>query len=167
MPTLAEAQKAAQQGATQQARLMYQAILQEDETVEAAWLGLADVLSEKEEKRGCYQKVLKINPHNYAAKEGLRILDEEIPDWVQSLRNESEDLAPPLPISEPSPIPSKPTSAGRPITSKKKKKKKRKPKPSTSTENKVSGNMLYVVLGAVTILLIAIIIAVVVMLFIM
>jgi len=77
MPTLAEAKEAADRGAMQQARLMYETILQEDSHSEDAWLGLADVLTEVEDKRICYNNVLRINRKSKAAKEGLRSLEPQ------------------------------------------------------------------------------------------
>jgi len=77
MPTLAEAKQMADQGAIQQARLMYETIIQENPRYEEAWLGLADVLTEAEDKRVCYKNVLKINKKNRVAKEGLRSLEPQ------------------------------------------------------------------------------------------
>ncbi len=77
MPTLAEAKETADRGAIQQARLMYETIIQENPRSEDAWLGLADVLTDIEDKRVCYKNVLKINKKNRAAKEGLRSLEPQ------------------------------------------------------------------------------------------
>ncbi|MDM8529171.1 hypothetical protein QUF58_13305 [Anaerolineales bacterium HSG24] len=78
MPTIAEAKEAADQGAIQQSRLMYETIIQENPRDEEAWLGLADVLTEAEDKRVCYNNVLKINKKSRIAKEGLRSLDPQM-----------------------------------------------------------------------------------------
>lgn len=77
MPTIAEAKEAADSGAVQQARLMYETIIQENPRAEDAWLGLADVLTEIEDKRVCYKNVLKINKKNKQAKDGLRSLEPQ------------------------------------------------------------------------------------------
>jgi thioredoxin-like negative regulator of GroEL len=77
MPTLAEAKQAADQGAIQQARLMYEDILQDDPRSEDAWFGLADVLTDAEDKRVCYKNILKINKKSREAKEGLRSLEPQ------------------------------------------------------------------------------------------
>jgi len=88
MPTIAEAKQAADQGALQQARLMYEAIIQEDDRSEEAWLGLADLLSDREQQQECYQKVLRINPHNQLAKDVLRDFEQSVPNWVSMLRGD-------------------------------------------------------------------------------
>lgn len=77
MPTLDDGRDAINQGNFQQARLIFEAILQENPRSEEAWLGLADVLTDTEDKRICYENVLKINKQNRAAREGLRNLEPE------------------------------------------------------------------------------------------
>ena len=74
MPILQDGQNAIAQGNLQQARLIFEAILQEDPRDEDAWLALGDVLTETEDKRICYENVLKINKENQAAREALRNL---------------------------------------------------------------------------------------------
>lgn len=77
MPTLDDGRNAINQGNFQQARLIFEAILQENPRSEEAWLGLADVLTDTEDKRICYENVLKINKQNRVAREGLRALEPE------------------------------------------------------------------------------------------
>ncbi|GEM_PF-1391103 len=77
MPTFSEAKQAAEQGHLQQARLMYEAILQENSRSVESWLGLAEVLTETEDKRVCYDNVLKIDKKNQVAKDGLRNLEPQ------------------------------------------------------------------------------------------
>ncbi|NJN92733.1 MAG: tetratricopeptide repeat protein [Anaerolineales bacterium] len=77
MPTLDDGRNAINQGNFQQARLIFEAILQENPRSEEAWLGLADVLTDTEDKRICYENVLKINKQNRVAREGLRSLEPE------------------------------------------------------------------------------------------
>lgn len=77
MPTLDDGRNAINQGNLQQARLIYEAILQENPRSEDAWLGLAEVLTDTEDKRICYENVLKINKQNRIAREGLRGLEPE------------------------------------------------------------------------------------------
>lgn len=77
MPTLDDGRNAVNQGNFQQARLIYEAILQENPRSEDAWLGLAEVLTDTEDKRICYENVLKINKQNRTAREGLRSLEPE------------------------------------------------------------------------------------------
>jgi thioredoxin-like negative regulator of GroEL len=85
MPTLQDGQNAIAQGNLQQARLIFEAILQEDPRDEDAWLALGDVLTETEDKRICYENVLKINKENQAAREALRNLEPQADPLVQAL----------------------------------------------------------------------------------
>jgi hypothetical protein len=86
MPTLDDGRNAIDQGNLQQARLIYEAILQENPRSEDAWLGLADVLTDTEDKRICYENVLKINKQNRAAREGLRSLEPQADPLVSALQ---------------------------------------------------------------------------------
>jgi hypothetical protein len=100
MPTINDARTAAEQGNLQQARLIFEAILQENPRTEDAWLGLADVLTETNEKRICYENALKINKNNRVAREGLRGLEPQEDPFVQALKQQTttmpaeEDLFP-------------------------------------------------------------------------
>ena len=85
MPTLQDGQNAIAQGNLQQARLIFEAILQEDPRDEDAWLALGDVLTETEDKRICYENALKINKENQAAREALRNLEPQADPLVQAL----------------------------------------------------------------------------------
>ena len=85
MPTLQDGQAAVEQGNIQQARLIFQAILQENPRDEDAWLALAGVVTEEDDKRVCYENVLKINKSNKAAKEGLRNLEPKENPLVAAL----------------------------------------------------------------------------------
>jgi hypothetical protein len=86
MPTLADGRNAIDQGNLQQARLIFEAILQENPRSEEAWLGLAEVLTETEDKRICLENVLKINKNNRAAREALRSLEPQADPLVDALR---------------------------------------------------------------------------------
>jgi hypothetical protein len=94
MPTLQDGKNAISQGNLQQARLIFEALLQENPRNEDAWLGLAEVLTETEDKRICYENVLKINKNSEAAKEGLRNLEPQADPLVTA-------LAPQPPPAEP------------------------------------------------------------------
>lgn len=85
MPTLEDGQSAIERGNLQQARLIFEAILQENPRSEDAWLGLAEVLTETEDKRICYENVLKINKQNRAAKEGLRNMEPQANPLIAAL----------------------------------------------------------------------------------
>ncbi len=94
MPTLQDGKDAIARGNLQQARLIFEAILQETPRNEEAWLGLADVLTDTEDKRICYENVLKINKDNREAKEGLRNLEPQADPLVAALSQQS--TAPPV-----------------------------------------------------------------------
>lgn len=85
MPTIQDGREAVEQGNLQQARLIFEAILQETPRNEEAWLGLAEVVTEEEDKRICYENVLKINKNSREAKEGLRSLEPKENPFVAAL----------------------------------------------------------------------------------
>ncbi len=85
MPTLDDGRNAIDAGNLQQARLIFEAILQENPRSEEAWLGLADVLTDIEDKRICYENVLKINNQNRLAREGLRALEPQANPLIAAL----------------------------------------------------------------------------------
>ncbi|HXV43149.1 MAG TPA: tetratricopeptide repeat protein [Anaerolineae bacterium] len=89
MPTLDDGRNAIDQGNLQQARLIYEAILQENPRSEDAWLGLAEVLTDTEDKRICYENVLKINKQNREAREGLRSLEPQADPLVAALQQKA------------------------------------------------------------------------------
>jgi hypothetical protein len=85
MPTLQDGRNAIDQGNLQQARLIFEALLQENARSTEAWLGLAEVLTETEDKRICYENALKIDKNNQAAREGLRSLEPRANPLVAAL----------------------------------------------------------------------------------
>ncbi|MBN1995853.1 MAG: tetratricopeptide repeat protein [Anaerolineae bacterium] len=89
MPTIEDGRTAAEAGNLQQARLIYEAILQENPRSEEAWLNLGDVLTETNDKRICYENVLKINKNNRAAREALRNLQPEEDPFVAALKQKT------------------------------------------------------------------------------
>ncbi len=89
MPTLQDGRTAIDQGNLQQARLIFEALLQENSRSTDAWLGLADVLTETEDKRICYENVLKIDKNNRAAKDGLRSLEPQADPLVAALAQQT------------------------------------------------------------------------------
>lgn len=89
MPTLEDGRNAINHGNLQQARLIFEAILQENPRSEDAWLGLAEVLSDTNDKRICYENVLKINRENRAAREGLRSLEPQADPLVVAMRQQT------------------------------------------------------------------------------
>lgn len=85
MPTMQDGRNAIDQGNFQQARLIFEALLQENPRNEEAWLGLAEVLTDTEDKRICYENVLKIDKKNETAKEALRNLEPQADPLVMAL----------------------------------------------------------------------------------
>jgi thioredoxin-like negative regulator of GroEL len=89
MPTLDDGQRAIEQGNFQQARLIFEAILQETPRSEEAWLGLAEVLTDTEDKRICYENALKINKNSREAREGLRNLEPQEDPLIAALKQKT------------------------------------------------------------------------------
>lgn len=89
MPTLQDGRNAIAQGNLQQARLIFEALLQENPRYEEAWLGLAEVLTDTEDKRICYENALKINKNSRAAREGLRSLEPRADPLVAALAQQT------------------------------------------------------------------------------
>jgi thioredoxin-like negative regulator of GroEL len=85
MPTLQDGRAAIDQGNIDQARLIFQALLQENPRDPDAWLGLAEVVTDEDDKRVCYENVLKIDKNNRAAKAGLRSLEPKEDPLVAAL----------------------------------------------------------------------------------
>jgi thioredoxin-like negative regulator of GroEL len=85
MPTIDDGRQAVEQGNLQQARLIFEAILQDNKRDVDAWLGLAEVLTDNEDKRVCYENVLKLDKGNRQAKDGLRNLEPQANPFVEAL----------------------------------------------------------------------------------
>jgi hypothetical protein len=92
MPTIEDGRNAAARGNLQQARLIFEAILQENPRSEDAWIGLADVLTDTNDKRICYENVLKIDKNNRAARDGLRNLEPEEDPFVVALKQQTATM---------------------------------------------------------------------------
>jgi hypothetical protein len=75
---LGQAERAAVAGKRAAAVQLYEQILEEDATVEAAWLGLATVTAEAAEQKKLYAHVLTLNPDNEVALQELARLRGEI-----------------------------------------------------------------------------------------
>ena len=91
MPTIQDGQDAIEQGNLQQARLIFEAILQETPRSADAWLGLAEVMTETEDKQICYENVLKIDKNNRAAKDGLRNLEPQANPLIAALQEQTAE----------------------------------------------------------------------------
>ena len=92
MPTIEDGRSALEAGNLQQARLIFEAILQENTRDQDAWLGLADVLTDTNDKRICYENVLKINRNNQEARQGLRNLEPEEDPFVAALKEQTTQI---------------------------------------------------------------------------
>jgi hypothetical protein len=92
MPTIEDGRNAATRGNLQQARLIFEAILQENPRSEDAWLSLAEVLTDTNDKRICYENVLKIDKNNRAARDGLRNLAPEEDPFVAALKQQTATM---------------------------------------------------------------------------
>lgn len=91
MPTLQDAQGAVDQGNLDAARLIYEAILQENPRDPDAWVGMAEVLTETKDKRICYENALKIDKNHAAAKEALRNLEPQANPLVAALQQQTAE----------------------------------------------------------------------------
>ena len=91
MPTIDDGKRAIEEGNPQQARLIFEAILQETPRSEQAWLGLAEVLTDTNDKRICYENVLKINKDNRQAREAIRNLEPEANPLIAALQQTATD----------------------------------------------------------------------------
>ena len=91
MQTIRDCKQSIEQGNLQQARLIFEAILQETPRSPEAWLGLAEVMTETEDKRICYENVLKIDKTNRAAKDGLRSLEPQSNPLIAALQEQTAE----------------------------------------------------------------------------
>ncbi|MCA9909706.1 MAG: PD40 domain-containing protein, partial [Anaerolineae bacterium] len=70
---------AAQRGDRVTARRLLQQVLTADGRNELAWMWMASVVDNTDERRACLERVLKLNPNNTRAREALRRLGVEVP----------------------------------------------------------------------------------------
>ncbi len=82
----------AKSGNKAQARVLLEALLEEEPNNETAWLWMTDVVASDFEKRMCLERVLTINPKNLPAKEGLRRLAPQPPPLSTPMANSPEPL---------------------------------------------------------------------------
>jgi hypothetical protein len=75
---LRQAERTAEAGKRAAAVQIYEQILEEDETAEEAWLGLANVTADESEQKKLYAHVLMLNPDNELALRELARLRGEI-----------------------------------------------------------------------------------------
>ena len=67
-----------QAGDKEKGKQLLAQILEENPGDENAWLWLALCLTDIEQERDCYERILKINPQNQLAIEGLRRLNDTV-----------------------------------------------------------------------------------------
>jgi hypothetical protein len=67
--------EAAREGNRAEARKFFEQVTEQDDQNEKAWMWLASVMDTDEERRVCLQQVVRINPLNERAQEGLRKLE--------------------------------------------------------------------------------------------
>ncbi|MBP1468148.1 hypothetical protein EYB53_020725, partial [Candidatus Chloroploca sp. M-50] len=80
MPDLLnQAIEAARHGQAREAEAMLLELVEADETNELAWLWLAEVVANPEERRTCLENVLALNPANAAARHDLQRLNAAYP----------------------------------------------------------------------------------------
>ena len=91
MPTIDDGKRAIEEGNPQQARLIFEAILQETPRSEQAWMGLAEVLTDTNDKRICYENVLKINKDNRQARQAIRNLEPEANPLIAALQQSTAE----------------------------------------------------------------------------
>lgn len=72
---LQEAILSIKNGDTVQGRKLLILVLESDNENEIAWLWMTKCLSDTEQKKECFRRVLEINPNNKNAQEGLRRLE--------------------------------------------------------------------------------------------
>jgi hypothetical protein len=72
---LTQAERNAGYGKNAAAEMMYRQIIDEAPEAEDAWLGLARVVANPDEKRAAYERALALAPQNPAAVAGLAVLD--------------------------------------------------------------------------------------------
>jgi hypothetical protein len=76
MIDIGEAVQAIKSGDKAKGRSLLAQVLKNNPQHENAWLWLATVVDNPQQKRDCLQRVLKINPRNQTAREGLRWLEQ-------------------------------------------------------------------------------------------
>jgi hypothetical protein len=88
---LRQAERAKEAGKLAAAKQSYREILAEAPDSPEAWLGLADLLTDSQEKEEAYEKVLALDPENMAAKVGLaKLRGELVPELEEELEPEPE-----------------------------------------------------------------------------
>ncbi len=67
--------EAAREGNKAEARQFFEQVTEQDDQNEKAWMWLASVMETDEERRVCLQQVIRINPLNERAQEGLKKIE--------------------------------------------------------------------------------------------
>lgn len=92
---LRQAERTAAAGKRAAAAQLYEQILEEDETTEAAWLGLASLAGDEAEQKKLYVRVLTLNPDNKdALRELARLRGEVVVEPEPVVEKEVVEVAP-------------------------------------------------------------------------
>lgn len=94
---LQEAVNAIKSGNTEQAKRLLADILRQNPQDENAWLWMTRCLTSNDEKRYCFERVLKINPQNQHAIEGIRRLNNPISTTPQPKATQQQSAHQPKP----------------------------------------------------------------------
>lgn len=91
---LRQAERAKEAGKLAAAEQSYRDILAEAPDSAEAWLGLADLLTDPQEKEVAYQKVLALDEENQGAQKGLAVLrGEPVPEFEEKEPEPEEPVA--------------------------------------------------------------------------
>ncbi len=113
---LRQAERVAASGKRAAAESLYREIVEEAPEAEAAWLGLADVLTDNGERTAVYERILQINPDNEIAQAALDQIqanpDAPVADWVKMALDKPVEPKPKpdvvetaVPVPAPKPVP--------------------------------------------------------------
>jgi hypothetical protein len=90
---LAQADRNASYGKLAAAEKMYREILSESPDADRAWVGLAEVVSNPEDKRAAYERALTLTPDNPQAVAGLARLDgRPVPPEIEALLDPPDEV---------------------------------------------------------------------------
>ena len=93
-------------GDKRQAQMMLAAILRQTPENETAWFWMSRAVEEKDKRRMCLERALRINPSHYMARREMKLLGFETPAAAEPTRQEPAAYLPPAParIAPPEPV---------------------------------------------------------------
>lgn len=92
---LQEAVNAIKSGNTDRAKQLLADVLKHNPQDENAWLWMTKCVTSNDEKRYCFERVLKINPQNQHAIEGIRRLNNPVPPTPLPRATQQQSVSPP------------------------------------------------------------------------